>query len=124
MMINGMEIQTAVRQKLGTLYCLFNNSQRNSNKNPGHMNWGAFADALECGYFPITNNQGIDTILRRALETTAQGQPVILEVSVDYSRKSYYAMHQDRLQQARLPGKDRLGEVKRAIVRRFTNQKG
>jgi acetolactate synthase-1/2/3 large subunit len=123
MMINGMEIQTAVRQKLGTLYCLFNNSQRNSNKNPGHMNWGAFADALECGYFPITNNQGIDTILRRALETTAQGQPVILAVCVDYSRKSYYAMHQDRLQQARLPGKDRLGEVKRAIVRKIMGAK-
>ena len=124
MIINGMEALTAVRQKLGTLYCLFNNSQRNDEKNAGHMNWGAFADALECGYFPITNNQGIDTILRRALETTAQGQPVILEVSMDYSRKTYYDKHQDRLQQARLPGRDRLGDVKRAIVRRFTNQKG
>jgi acetolactate synthase-1/2/3 large subunit len=124
MMINGMEIQTAVRQKLGTLYCLFNNSQRSTNKNTAHMNWGAFADALECGYFPISNNQGMDTIMRRALETTAQGQPVILEVSIDYSRKTYYAQHQEKVRQASLPSRDRLGDVKRAIVRRFTNQKG
>jgi acetolactate synthase-1/2/3 large subunit len=119
MMINGMEIQTAVRQKLGTLYCLFNNSQRSTNKNTAHMNWGAFADALECGYFPISNNQGMDTIMRRALETTAQGQPVILEVSIDYSRKTYYAQHQEKVRQASLPSRDRLGDVKRAIVRKI-----
>lgn len=123
MMINGMEIQTAVRQKLGTLYCLFNNSQRSTNKNTTHMNWGAFADALECGYFPITNNQGMDTIMRRALETTAQGQPVILEVSIDYSRKTYYAQHQEKVRQASLPSRDRLGDVKRAIVRKIMGAK-
>ena len=123
MMINGMEIQTAVRQKLGTLYCLFNNSQRSTNKNSGHMNWGAFADALECGYFPITNNQGIDTIMRRALETTAQGQPVILEVCIDYSRKSYYGEYQEKARQASLPGRDRLADVKRAIVRKIMGEK-
>ena len=118
-----MEALTAVRQKLGTLYCLFNNSQRNNEKNTGHMHWGAFADALECGYFPITSNQGIDTILRRALETTAQGQPVILEISIDYSRKSYYTKYQDRIQQSRLPARDRLGDVKRAIVRKIMGAK-
>jgi len=123
MMINGMEVQTAVHQKLGTLYCLFNNSQRSTNKNSGHMNWGAFADALECAYFPINNNQGIDTIMRRALETTAQGQPVILEVCIDYSRKSYYAQHQEKVRQASLPGRDRLGDVKRAIVRKIMGAK-
>lgn len=87
------------------------------------MNWGAFADALECAYFPINNNQGIDTIMRRALETTAQGQPVILEVCIDYSRKSYYAQHQDKVRQASLPGRDRLGDVKRAIVRKIMGAK-
>ena len=119
MVINGMEALTAVREKLGTVYCLFNNSERNSAKNLSHINWGSFADALECGYFPITNNKGIDTIVRRALETAAQGQPVILDISIDYSRKSYYTEQQEKAQLAQLPGRDKLGIVKRAIVRKI-----
>lgn len=119
MVINGMEALTAVREKLGTVYCLFNNSESNSAKNLSHINWGSFADALECGYFPITNNKGIDTIVRRALETAAQGQPVILDISIDYSRKSYYTEQQEKAQLAQLPGRDKLGIVKRAIVRKI-----
>ena len=119
MVINGMEALTAVREKLGTVYCLFNNSERSTSKNLGHINWGSFADALECGYFPIDNNKGIDIIVRRALETAAQGQPVILDICIDYSRKTHYAQQQEKAQLAQLPGRDKLGIVKRAIVRKI-----
>jgi acetolactate synthase-1/2/3 large subunit len=119
MIINGLEALTAAREKLGTVYCLFNNSQPNTEKNLGHIHWDAFADALECGYFPIANNKGIDTILRRALETAAQGQPVIIDVSIDYSRKSYYAQSEEKAAQERLPSRDTLEIVKRAIVRKI-----
>jgi hypothetical protein len=44
-------------------------------------------------------------------------------VSVDYSRKSFYTEHLDSIQQARLPGKDKLGMVKRAIVRKIMGSK-
>ncbi|MDB4076358.1 thiamine pyrophosphate-binding protein [Porticoccaceae bacterium] len=119
MIINGLEALTAAREKLGIVYCLFNNSQPNTEKNLGHIHWDAFADALECGYFPIANNNGIDTILRRALETAAQGQPVIIDVSIDYSRKSYYAQSEEKAAQDRLPSRDTLEIVKRAIVRKI-----
>lgn len=119
MIINGMEALTAVREKLGAIYCLFNNSERTKEKNLGHINWGAFADALECGYFPITSNKGIDTILRRALKAADQGQPVILDIYIDYSRKSHYAQHREKAELARLPSRDKLSIVKRAIVRKI-----
>ena len=57
--------------------------------------------------------------MRRALETAAQGQPVILDICIDYSRKSYYAEQQEKAQLAQLPGRDKLGIVKRAIVRKI-----
>ncbi len=123
MIINGMEALTAAREKLGAIYCLFNNSKVSTGKNTGHINWGAFAEAIECGYFPVINNQGIDTIVRRALETAAQGQPVIIEVCIDYSRRSFYAEHLEKIQQARLPGRDKLGMVKRAIVRKIMGER-
>ena len=119
MLISGSEALTAVRNKIGTVYCLLNNNQPSTLKNLGHINWGAFADSLECGYFPITNNSGIDTILSRALETAAQGQPVIIDVCIDYSRKSYYAQSQEKAAQDRLPSRDKLEIVKRAIVRKI-----
>ena len=119
MLISGSEALTAVRNKIGTVYCLLNNNQPSTLKNLGHINWGAFADSLECGYFPIINNSGIDTILRRALETAAQGQPVIIDVCIDYSRKSYYAQSQEKAAQDRLPSRDKLEIVKRAIVRKI-----
>ena len=119
MVISGSEALTAVRNKLGTVYCLLNNSQPSTLKNLGHINWGTFADSLECGYFLITNNSGIDTILRRALETAAQGQPIIIDVCIDYGRKSYYAQSQEKAAQDRLPSRDKLEIVKRAIVRKI-----
>ncbi len=83
MLISGSEALTAVRNKICTVYCLLNNNQPSTLKNLGHINWGAFADSLECGYFPITNNSGIETRLRRALETAAQGPPAETDVSSD-----------------------------------------
>lgn len=123
MIISSMEVITAVREKLGTVYCLFNNSERTANKNLGHINWGSFAEALECGYFPIPNNQDIDLTLRRAFETAAQGQPVIIEINIDYSRKTHSAQHIEKSRNASLPSKDKLGLVKRAIVRKIMGSK-
>ena len=123
MIISGMEVITAVREKLGAVYCLFNNNEYTANKSLGHINWGSFADALECGYFFIANNHDIDIITRRALETAAQGQPVIVEISIDCSRKTYYTQLIEKAQQDNLPSRDKLGLVKRAIVRKIMGSK-
>jgi acetolactate synthase-1/2/3 large subunit len=123
MIISGMEVITAVREQLGTVYCLFNNDERTANKSLGHINWGSFADALECGYFLIANNHDIDIIMRRALETAAHGQPVIVEISIDYSRRTHYTQRIEKAQQASLPSSDKLGRVKRAIVRKIMGSK-
>lgn len=123
MIISGMEVITAVREKLGAVYCLFNNNERTAHISLGHINWGSFADALECCYFLIANNHDIDIIMRRALETAAHGQPVIVEISIDYSRKTHYIQLIEKAQQASLPGKNKLGLVKRAIVRKIMGSK-
>jgi len=44
---------------------------------------------------------------------------VILDICIDYSRKSYYGQQQEKAQLAQLPGRDKLGIVKRAIVRKI-----
>jgi len=122
MMINGMEVVMAVREKLGTIYCLLSNSQQHTDNESSPVNWGAFAEAMDCGYFPIEDNHNIDIIMRRALETAAQGQPVILDIHMDYSRNSYCTEYQrEKIQLATLAGENTLSLVKRAIARKISS---
>ena len=133
MLMNGMEALTAVRENLGTIYCIFNDgkvsrvnrSQRVSQNQStctklGNVNWGAFADSIECGYIPVRNNDEIELALRHALETAAQKQPIFLDIAIDYSRSSNYAQGVAKANMAKLSGKNKLGQFGRAIVRKLT----
>jgi len=132
MLMSGMEALIAVREKLGTVYCIFNDGHlsRISHSQEiaynqktctelGNVNWGAFADSLECGYFAIRNNHEIDTALRRALETAAHGQPVFIDIAIDYSKRSNYAEGVEKATLAGFSGRDKLRLVSRAIVRKI-----
>jgi acetolactate synthase-1/2/3 large subunit len=133
MLMSGMEALTAVRENLGTIYCIFNDgklsrinhSQRISDDQStctklGNINWGAFADSIECGYIPVRHNNDIELALRHALETAAHNQPVFLDITIDYSRHSNYAQGVEKTQSARFSGGNKLGMLGRAIVRKLT----
>ncbi len=133
MLMSGMEALTAVRESLGTIYCIFNDgklsrvnhSQRVSDSQTtctqlGNINWGAFADSIECGYIPVRHNNDIEVALRHALETASHNQPVILDITIDYSRRSNYAQGVEKTQAARFTGGNKLGILGRAIVRKLT----
>ena len=133
MLMSGMEALTAVRENLGTIYCIFNDgklsqinhSQRISDDQTtctklGNINWGAFADSIECGYIPIRHNNDIELALRHALETAAHNQPVFLDITIDYSRHSNYAQGVEKANTARFTGTNKLGMLGRAIVRKLT----
>jgi len=133
MLMSGMEALTAVRENLGTIYCIFNDgklsrinhSQRVSDSQTtctklGNINWGAFADSIECGYIPVRHNNDIEVALRHALETAAHNQPVFLDISIDYSRHSNYAQGVEKTNAARFSSMNKLGMLGRAIVRKLT----
>jgi len=133
MLMSGMEALTAVRENLGTIYCIFNDgklsrinhSQRVSDNQStctklGNINWGAFADSIECGYIPVRHNNDIELALRHALETAAHNQPVFLDITIDYSRHSNYALGVEKTNTARFSGVNKLGMLGRAIVRKLT----
>jgi len=133
MLMSGMEALTAVRENLGAIYCIFNDgklsrinhSQRISDDQTtctqlGNINWGAFADSIECGYIPVRHNNDIEVALRHALETAAHNQPVFLDISIDYSRHSNYAQGVEKTNAARFSSMNKLGMLGRAIVRKLT----
>ena len=132
MTVTGMEALLAVREKLGTVYCIFNDgrdcavknrpraSGNRGDRNPGDVNWGAFADAIDCAYIRIEHNNEIETALRRTLETAAQGQPIFVDVCIDYSRTSHYDENTARANVSGFSKRDKMASLSRGIMRKFT----
>ena len=132
MTVTGMEALLAVREKLGTVYCIFNDGSYSAaknhpmatgnsrNRNYGDVNWGAFADAIDCAYIRIEHNNEIETALRRTLETAAQGQPIFVDVHIDYSRTSHYGEETPRANVSGLSKRDKMASLSRGIMRKFS----
>src|SRR5580658_2027523 len=78
----------------------------------------AFCRAVGVEYLLLAKNSEIDSVLRQAHALTQSGRPVVVEVAIDYSRKTYFTNGVVRVNLARLPWPDRLRMVVRALARR------
>lgn len=71
---------------------------------------------VEC--LPIASDAEVEPALERAAAIAAAGRPVALDVAIDYSRKTFFTRGVVSTNLLRLPWKDRLRFVGRAIVRK------
>ncbi|MBZ5629422.1 MAG: thiamine pyrophosphate-binding protein [Acidobacteriia bacterium] len=65
-------------------------------------------------------NVDVEAILKQALVVTGSGLPVVVEVAIDYSQKTYFTRGVVRTNFGRLPWPDRMRFVLRALGRRLT----
>ncbi len=72
---------------------------------------------VEC--LALHSNADVETILKQALKVTGSGLPVVVEVAIDYSQKTYFTRGVVRTNLGRLPWSDRLRFVLRALGRRL-----
>jgi acetolactate synthase-1/2/3 large subunit len=70
-------------------------------------------------YFRIIRDHELDTVLPGALERTRAGTPAVVEVAIDYSRKTYFTKGVVKTNFWRLPWGDRLRMLVRALARRI-----
>ncbi len=78
--------------------------------------------ARGCGveFLSMPRDAGVESVLQQARAITAAGRPVVVEVEIDYSRKTYFTRGVVRANFGRLPWPDRLRFVARALGRRLT----
>jgi acetolactate synthase I/II/III large subunit len=69
-------------------------------------------------YLAMDRNEEVETVVRRALTVTGAGRPVVVQVAVDYSQKTYFTRGVLRVNLGRLPWPDRLRFVLRALGRK------
>jgi acetolactate synthase-1/2/3 large subunit len=77
----------------------------------------AFCRAVGAEYLMLARNAEIDAVLRQACALMEARRPVVVEVAIDYSRKTYFTNGVVRVNLGRLPWPDRLRMVVRALAR-------
>ena len=70
-------------------------------------------------YLALRRNSDAETILKQALTLTRSGRPVVVEVAIDYSQKTYFTRGVVRTNLGRLPWPDRIRFVLRALGRKL-----
>lgn len=70
-------------------------------------------------YLALRRNADTEATLKQALTLTGSGRPVVVEVAIDYSQKTYFTRGVVRSNLGRLPWPDRVRFVLRAIGRKL-----
>lgn len=77
----------------------------------------AFAAAVNAEYFPLATDAALDSTIAQGLAATRAGRPVMIEVAIDYSRKTYFTRGVVMTNLRRLPLGERMRMLARAAAR-------
>jgi len=132
-LMTGLEILTASTHNLGIVYCVFYDGElsqisqgqeipynRKTCTVMGEIKLEGVALATGAKYIPLTGNDGIEAALKDAFATAAKGQPVIVDVKIDYSKRTRFTQGVVKTVLKRFPLGDKFRFIGRALVRKVT----
>jgi len=132
LLMTGLELITAAAHRAAPLVCVLRdgklaqiaqfqtmsvNRETASVLSPYEVD--GIARAAGCRFFRLLRDDDLDVILPQALACTRQGVPALVEVAIDYARKTYFTEGVVRNVFSLLPAGDRVANVLRAIGRRL-----
>ena len=133
-LMTGLELLTAAQLKLPVLVLVLRDRElaqiaqfqqtalgRKTCSEVPDYNLPAFCEAVGAKYLALSRNSDTESVLQKARELTKADRPVVVEVAIDYSRKTYFTNGVVRTNLARLPWPDRMRMVARALGRRFSS---
>jgi len=131
-LMTGLETVTAVREKLGIAWFIFNDGelsqiaqaqeipyQRKPCTSVGGLDYRALAAATGCDFAAIENDSAIDAAIERALAAMAEQRPVIVDVRIDYSKRTQYTIGAVKTNLRRFDTRNKLRIVSRALWRKL-----
>lgn len=132
-MMTGLETLTATTEGLGIVYFIFFDGElsqisqgqqipynRKTCTIMGNIKLEGIALATGAKYICIENNDGICQGIHDALATAALGQPVIVDVRIDYSKRTRFTQGVVKAILKRFPLGDKFRFIGRAFVRKVT----
>ncbi len=128
-----MEILTAQSNQLGVVYYVFNDGSLSQiaqaqdityNRKPctelGYVNLEGVALATGASYIHIVNNDAIAAAVQQAIELAATGRPVIVDVNIDYAKRTSFTEGAVKTNFQRFPLDQKVRTLTRAVTRRIT----
>ena len=132
-LMTGLELLTASAHRIAPLVCVLRDGtlsqiaqfqkmmvNRVSSSVLPEYDLEGFARTTGSRYFRIIRDSELDSVLPTALELTRKGTPVLVEVVIDYSQKTYFTKGVVKNVFSRLPWSDRVANILRAVGRRLT----
>ena len=132
-MMTCMEILTAAKHHLGIMYFVFNDGELSQiaqaqampyNRKPcttlGRADFEGIAKGVGAEYVLIDNDNALDTDIEAAVEASAKGYPVIIDVAIDYSKQTAFTAGTAKSTFKRFPLAQKLRIGTRAVRRKFS----
>lgn len=129
-LMTGMETLTATTYKKGVVYFIFHDGELGQisqfQKIPlnrkvatiiGNVNFKGIADATGATYFHMANDSEIKNIMQKAFLEAENNIPVIVDVNIDYSKKTYMTKGVVKVNLGRFTMKEKIRFMGRALKR-------
>ena len=130
-LMTGLESVTAVSNQLGVVWFVFNDGelaqiaqaqeipyQRSTCTTIGSLDYEAFAKAAGCAYVGIDTNDDIAAGIASALKTAAENLPVVVNVRIDYSKKTRFTKGTVKTNLDRFDTRTKVRMIGRALYRK------
>lgn len=130
-LMTGLESVTATSNGLGVFWLVFNDGelaqiaqaqeipyQRSTCTTIGVLDFEAFARATGCAYVGIQANDDISDGVATALRLAAERQPVIVDVRIDYSKKTRFTSGTVKTNLERFDTRTKVRMIGRALYRK------
>lgn len=132
-LMTGMETLTATHRGLGVIYFVFHDGElsqisqgqeipynRKTCTVLGRFNLEGMAAACGAAYLAIARNDDIQGAIDKALEISGSSQPVIVDVRIDYSKRTRFTQGVVKTVLQRFPKGDKARFLGRAFIRKVT----
>lgn len=131
-LMTAMEIMTATAHALGVIYFVFYDGElsqisqgqqipynRKTCTVLGEMNISGIAEATGAAYLEMRDNSDIEDVIDRSLEISGRGRPVIVDVRIDYSKRTRFTQGVVKTVLSRFPLGDKFRFIGRALLRKI-----
>jgi acetolactate synthase-1/2/3 large subunit len=132
-LMTGLEIVTATTHQAGVALFVFHDGElsqisqgqeipynRKTCTVLGEIRLEGVALATGAAFIPILDDAGIDAGIREALRVAGSGRPVVVDVAIDYKKRTRFTQGVVKTVLKRFPLGDKFRFVGRALVRKLT----
>lgn len=132
-LMTGMELLTAATRGIGIAVFVFHDGtlgqiaqyqeiplNRKTCTVLGKIDFAGLAQATGASYLALRHDGEVESVLQAALDTAASGRPCLVDVNIDYSRRTCFTRGTVMANLGRFPAAEKVRYVARAAKRRIT----